>query len=63
MRSRICPYREHCHDAGNCEECDHGKTYDGLTRRIKRLKARNETLMRENERLKEQLETILHPQF
>ena len=63
MKSRICPYKAHCHDAGDCEDCDHGKTYEGLAKRIKRLKARNEALVQENERLKERLATILHPQF
>lgn len=63
MKSRICPYKAHCNMAGYCEDCDHGKRYDGLGRNIKRLKAKNEALKQENERLKERLETIMFPQF
>lgn len=63
MKSKICPYKDHCHDAGCCEECDHGKSYERLSMRIKRLKSKNEALMQENEQQRKRLETLLHPQF
>ena len=63
MKSRVCPYKNHCHDAGNCEDCDHGKAYEGLANKVKRLKAKNKELIEENEILKSRIDVILHPNF
>lgn len=63
MKSRVCPYKNHCHMAGYCEDCDHGKAYEGLANNVKRLKAKNKALKEENEALKDRLDILLNPQF
>ncbi len=54
MVCKLCPTRKHCWDKGNCQECDYGKAFEKLNRKIKRLKAKNEALKKENEELKDQ---------
>ncbi len=70
MKSRICPSRKYCWDAGNCETCDFGKAYEKLNKKIKNLKKKNEKLQSdneklksENEELKKKLEILRHPNF
>lgn len=63
MKSRICPYRGHCHSAGDCENCDFGKALEKLNNKIKRLKAVNEKLYAENKELKDRIEIITFPDF
>lgn len=60
MKSRICPYRRHCHDAGECETCDFHKAFENLNKKIKNLKAKNEKQTEENEKLKKQLDDYLY---
>lgn len=62
-KSRLCPYRRHCHSAGDCENCDFGKAFENLNEKNKRLKEKNKALEAENEELKERIEAILHPDF
>ncbi len=63
MKCSLCPYKQHCHDAGNCEECDFGKAFEGLRKNLKRLKAKNKDLREENERLKDKIEILTNPNF
>lgn len=51
MRNKNCPYRRHCHDAGACEDCDHGKAYENLNKKIEKLKEKNKNLIEEKEAL------------
>ena len=37
---KLCPARKHCWDKGNCQECDFGKGYFRLGKKIKRLEAK-----------------------
>ena len=62
-KSRLCPYRRHCHSAGDCENCDFGKAFENLNKKIKSLKEKNESLQNENKALKERIEVLLHPDF
>lgn len=59
MKSRICPLRKHCWDAGNCETCDFGMAYEKLNKKIKNLKKNNENLKTENEELKKDLDATI----
>ena len=63
MKSRICPYRRHCHDSGSCETCDFGKAFISLTDKLKRLKEKNKALEIENEELREKIEILRNPNF
>lgn len=63
MKSRICPYRRHCHDSGTCETCDFGKAFINLSDKIKNLKTENKALKEENDRLKERIEILTNPNF
>ena len=63
MKSRICPYKNHCHDAGACEECDHGKAYERLANTVKRLRMENKALKEVNESLKNTIEILQNPNF
>ena len=51
-KCKLCPTRKHCWDAGNCEECDFGKAFYGLQRKIDRLKKKNEELVALNDQLR-----------
>ncbi|MBQ8497823.1 MAG: hypothetical protein IJ489_10280 [Clostridia bacterium] len=63
MKSRICPYRQHCCDSGGCETCDFGKAFENLSKKIKKLKAKNEALQAENEELKTKIDILENPNF
>jgi cell division protein FtsB len=63
MKSKLCPYKKHCHSAGDCENCDFGKAFVGLQKRITRLKNENESLKAENKYLKNRIEDITNPCF
>lgn len=63
MVCRICPVKRTCFDKGLCDVCDFGKAFDGLVKRIDRLKAKNVSLQEENQSLKDRLETITNPNF
>ena len=63
MKSRNCPYRRHCRDSGTCETCDFGKAFANLSDKIKKLKAKNEALQVENQKLKDRIEVLTHPNF
>ena len=63
MKSRLCPYRSHCHDAGECETCDFEKAFVNLNNKIKRLKSKNQSLQEENERLKARIDVLTNPNF
>lgn len=63
MKSKVCPYRRVCRDSGNCETCDFGKAFINLSNKIKRLKTENESLQKENEKLKDRLEILTNPNF
>lgn len=52
MVCRSCPTRRHCWDKGLCQECDFGKAYFKLERKIKRLEKKNKKLLLENEEMK-----------
>lgn len=63
MKSRICPYRRHCHSSGTCETCDFGKTFISLCEKNKKLKERNKALAEENAELKRKLDILTNPNF
>ena len=63
MKSKLCPYRRHCHDVSNCETCDFGKEFENLSQKIKRLKEKNEALKAENEELNAKIEILKNPNF
>ena len=63
MTCKLCPTRKHCWDKGDCENCEFGKAFEKLNKKIKRLEAKNEKLKIENEELKERLDILLHPNF
>ena len=63
MKSKLCPYKNFCHDSGACEVCDYGKAFEKLNKKIKRLKAKNEALQTENEELKGKISVLLNPNF
>ena len=62
-KSKLFPYRRHCYSAGDCENCDFGKAFENLNKKIKSLKAKNEALLIEIKELKERIDTLLHPNF
>ena len=33
VKCRLCPVRRHCHDYGNCGNCDHKKAYESIYRK------------------------------
>lgn len=63
MKSRRCPSRRHCFDAGSCESCDFGIILEKDHTKIKNLKKKNEKLEAENAELRAQVETLKHPKF
>lgn len=63
MKSKICPYRKHCHDVGICEDCDYGKTFEKLNKKIKKLETKNGALRAENKELKNRIEVLMNPNF
>jgi predicted RNase H-like nuclease (RuvC/YqgF family) len=63
MKSRTCPYKKHCHSSGDCENCDFGKAFENLSKKIKRLKDKNKALQAENEELKTKIEVLENPDF
>lgn len=63
MVCKLCPTRKYCWDKGNCEDCDFGKAFEGLNKKAKKLKAKNEQLQSENKELKERIDTLLNPNF
>lgn len=63
MVCKLCPLRRHCFDKGSCETCDLGKAFEGYSKKIKKLKAKNEALEEENKALKERIEILLNPNF
>lgn len=63
MTNKHCPYKKHCFDKGSCETCDYGIALDKAHKKVKRLKDKNDALEKENEELKQRIETILHPNF
>lgn len=48
MKSKLCPYKKHCHSAGDCETCDYEKVYKRCKRKIARQQAEIERLTNEN---------------
>lgn len=58
MKSRLCPYRNNCHDAGDCETCDFERVYARLNRKIKKLQADNALLREKNKVLQEKIEAL-----
>lgn len=63
MKCKLCPYKKHCHSAGDCENCDFGKAFDGLQKKITRLKNANGALRAENKDLKNRIDIITNPDF
>ena len=63
MTCKLCPARRHCWDKGNCEECEFGKAFEGLNKKIQRLKAKNEVMQSENKELKNKIEILTNPNF
>ena len=63
MKSRSCPYRRFCHDAGECESCDFEKAFSNLGRKIKKLKEENAKLRDENDELKRTIDMLRDPHF
>ncbi len=37
MKSKHCPCKNHCHSAGDCQNCAHGQTYERMANKIGRL--------------------------
>ena len=63
MKSKLCPYKKHCHSSGDCENCDFGKEFNRLDKKITRLKKDNGVLRAENKELKHRIEVITNPDF
>lgn len=65
MKNRRCPARVCCIDynCNACETCATGNLILKLLGKNKRLKAKNDALQEENAKLKERIETLLHPDF
>lgn len=63
MVCKLCPTRKHCWDKGCCENCDFGKAFTNLDKKIKRLKEKNEKLHFENEELQKRIDNLLFPEF
>ena len=63
MKSRVCPYRQHCRDSGDCETCDFGKAFEKQLKKIKSLKEKNRVLRSENEELEKKIEILKNPNF
>lgn len=70
MVCKLCPTRKHCWDKGNCEDCDYGKAFNALERKINRLKkknaeltALNNTLRNDVVELENKINTIKNPNF
>ena len=63
MKSKLCPYRKHCHYSGSCETCDFGKAFENLSKKINMLKEKNKALQAENEALKNKIDILENPNF
>lgn len=70
MVCKQCPTRKHCWDKGACEDCDFGKAFYALERKIGRLKKKNaeltdlnNTLRNDVIELEEKINTIKNPNF
>lgn len=63
MVCKLCPTRKHCWDKGSCENCDFGKAFINLDKKIKQLKEKNEKLHFENEELQKRIDNLLFPEF
>ncbi len=63
MVCKLCPTRKHCWDKGSCENCDFGKAFINLDKKIKQLKAKNEKLEREKSDAINRLGALLDPKF
>lgn len=63
MVCKLCPTRKHCWDKGSCENCDFGKAFINLDKKIKQLKDKNEKLHFENEELQKRIDNLLFPEF
>lgn len=65
MKYRKCPLHKHCFDYkyGNCDDCEIGKSIDGLHKKVDRLKTENLKLKAENEKLKSRIDVLLNPSF
>ena len=57
-KSKLCPYRNHCHSAGECENCDFGKAFEALGKKIERLKKKNNKLEYENRCLCNEIDNL-----
>ena len=55
---KLCPARSHCWDKGECQDCDFGKAYSKLERKIKRLEKKVASLREENEKLRAENEKL-----
>lgn len=53
---KLCPYKNHCWGKGECETCDFGKAFEGLDKKIKKLKSKNEALQIQNEKIFDDIE-------
>lgn len=63
MVCKICPVRKSCLDKGTCENCDFGKAFCKLKRKIEKLERENEALKKENKNLLDELEAFEIPGF
>ena len=63
-RNKLCPYKRYCQDTCYGERpCDFAKAFDGLQKKIDRLKTENQNLKAENEQMSRRLDTLLNPNF
>lgn len=58
MKSKICPYRSLCVNAGACDDCSLHEILQKQDKKIKRLKERCEALSTENDVLRKQIEIL-----
>ena len=63
MVCKQCPVRKHCWDKGNCQDCEFGKAYIGLTKKIERLRQKNEALEKANKEMQNRIDTLTNPNF
>lgn len=63
-KNKLCPYKKHCRDECYGENpCSFAKAFDGLQRKIDRLKAENQELKADNENLNKRLDCLMNPDF
>ena len=58
MRSKICPYRSLCVNAGACDDCSLNEILQKQDKKIKKLKERCEALSTENAVLSKKIEIL-----